>query len=219
MAFILLAYPWAVLKLDANLGTAKSKNVTLREALFNSNYNLNWLSAARLFLFASRDLWFEVPLPFYLRTPPCHALGTMCSADSDCSGGTYCGDAGLCRAVNESGQCGGVGLGRVTVGAFLALYIIVYGQMQAFTPQLVLQPLKQSPPNKWTEVLWGYLNCLPPLVMGIVTLSAPSFQVLLALSPSAPPPSRCSLPGSPLPCRDLTRTRAWAHARVGRTTK
>jgi hypothetical protein len=23
---------------------------------------------------------------------------------------------------------------------------------QAFTPQLVLGPLKQSPPNKWTEV-------------------------------------------------------------------
>ena len=42
---ILCAYPWAVMKLDSNLGTAKSKNVTLREALFNSNYNLNWLSA------------------------------------------------------------------------------------------------------------------------------------------------------------------------------
>jgi hypothetical protein len=28
-----------VLRLDANLGTAKSKNVTLRDALFNSNYN------------------------------------------------------------------------------------------------------------------------------------------------------------------------------------
>ena len=45
VAMILCAYPWAVMKLDANLGTAKSKNVTLREALFNSNYNLNWLSA------------------------------------------------------------------------------------------------------------------------------------------------------------------------------
>ena len=33
-----------------------------------------------------------------------------------------------------------------------AIYIILYGQMQAYTPQLVLNPLKQSPPNKWVEV-------------------------------------------------------------------
>jgi hypothetical protein len=49
------------------LGTAKSKNVTLRSVLFDNSSNLNRLSLARLFLFGSRDLWFEVPLPFYLR--------------------------------------------------------------------------------------------------------------------------------------------------------
>jgi hypothetical protein len=186
VVLILLAYPWAVLKLDANLGTAKSKNVTLREALFNSNYNLNWLSLARLFLFASRDLWFEVPLPFYLRSPACPGIGKLCDSGLKCGGGLYCGgnfkdtvagSQGTCMNIAQGGQCGGVGLERVTVGLFLALYIIVYGQMQAFTPQLVLQPLKQSPPNKWTEVLWGYINCLPPLTMGIVMLVAPSFKV------------------------------------------
>ena len=51
---IFLAYPWAVLKLDANLGMAKTKNVSISQALFNSNFNLNWLSAARLFLFVLR---------------------------------------------------------------------------------------------------------------------------------------------------------------------
>ena len=36
-----------------------------------NNPNLNWLSLARCFLFASRDFWFEVPLPFFLRSPSC----------------------------------------------------------------------------------------------------------------------------------------------------
>ena len=165
-----------MLRLDANLGTAKSKNVTLRDALFNSNYNLNWLSLARLFLFASRDLWFEVPLPFYLRSPPCPALGLACNATLPCGGGTLCSPIGVCENAAVGGQCGGLGLDRATVGAFLGLYIIVYGQMQAFTPQLILNPLKQSPPNKWTEVLWGYVNCLPPLMLAIIVLVAPAFQ-------------------------------------------
>ncbi|EKX49171.1 hypothetical protein GUITHDRAFT_44341, partial [Guillardia theta CCMP2712] len=150
---ILCAYPWAIIGLDSNLGTAKSKNVTLRDALFSGNHNLNWLSFARLFLFASRDLWFEVPLPFYLRAPACTRI---------------------CQNVNSG--CGGLGLARVTVGAFLAIYIILYGQMQAYTPQLVLNPLKQSPPNKWVEVLWGYLNCVPPFVLALMTLVSPEFQ-------------------------------------------
>lgn len=37
----------------------------------------------------------------------------------------------------------------------------MYGQMQAFTPQVVLIPLKQSPPNKFAEILWGFLNMVP----------------------------------------------------------
>jgi len=186
VVLILLAFPWAVVGLDSNLGTAKSKNVSLRDALFSSNYNLNWLSLARLFLFASRDLWFEVPFPFYLRSPPCNEIGKFCSMEEKCRAETVCegplfdvdiaGSTGFC--ANPTGQCGGLGLSRVTVGVFLALYIIAYGQMQAFTPQLVLGPLKQSPPNKWTEVLWGYLNCIPPLMLGVVVLAAPAFQNL-----------------------------------------
>ena len=56
------------------------------------------------------------------------------------------------------------------------MYIIVYGQMQAFTPQLVLNPLKQSPPNKYVEILWGYFNCVPPLLLGLLVLVVPFFQ-------------------------------------------
>lgn len=95
---------------------------------------------ARCFLFGSRDLWFEVPLPFFLR-------------DS-----VY-----------------GLGLERQVVGAFLAGYIILYGQTQSYTPQLVIAPLRQTPPNKYVATLWALL--LIPITLGIgfaVTLS-PAF--------------------------------------------
>jgi len=170
MGFILLAMPWAIIALDKNLGTAKNKNATLRDVFNRDNPNLNVLSIARLFLFASRDFWFEVPLPFYLRSPSCEGLGIdSCSLDSDCVTGAQCNTLeNVCENINTGGGCGGVGLERIFVGAFLGLYIIVYGQVQSWTPQLVTNPLKQTPPNKFTEMLWGVINALPTGVMAIV---------------------------------------------------
>ena len=66
-ALILAAYPWAWLGLDWSLGrSATGKGVTLRSAL-TVNARVGWLSGARCLLFASRDLWFEVTLPYFLR--------------------------------------------------------------------------------------------------------------------------------------------------------
>jgi hypothetical protein len=169
MGLVVLAIPWAVLGLDRDLGTAKKKNASWREIFVLDNRNLNWLSLARLFLFASRDFWFEVPLPFFLRSPSCEGLGEdLCMMESDCSRGAICGMEGFCQSLNAGGGCGGLGVERVIVGAFLGGYIILYGQVQSWTPQLVTGPLEQTPPNKLTEVLWGVVNCIPTLVMWIV---------------------------------------------------
>lgn len=181
MGLVLLAIPWAVIGLDRSLGTAKKENATWRQVFKWENKNLTILSVARLFLFASRDFWFEVPLPFFLRSPQCAGLGTTeCSIDSSsgadsCFNGATCvGD--VCQSINIGGGCGGVGLPRVVVGAFLGGYIILYGQVQSWTPQLVTGPLKQTPPNKLTEVFWGLINCIPTLVATIVMRWSPSFQ-------------------------------------------
>jgi len=150
MGIIALALPWAVLGLDHNLGTAKKTNATgWREVFAFDNRNLNLLSAARMFLFASRDFWFEVPLPFYLRSPGCEGLGTqVCALDSDCVRGAACfiqdGVEGICQNLQVGGGCGGLGLDRTMVGAFLGGYIILYGQVQSWTPQLVTGPLNQT---------------------------------------------------------------------------
>lgn len=177
MGFVLLAMPWAILGLDHNLGTAKKKNASLSEIFVFDNINLNWLSLARLFLFASRDFWFEVPLPFFLRSPSCDGLGEMeCIIDDDCTRGAVCGSGGFCVNINDGGGCGGLGLSKAVVGSVLGGYIILYGQVQSWTPQLVTGPLKQTPPNKLTEILWGLLNCLPTYAMWIVMTFGSAFE-------------------------------------------
>ena len=89
MGLIALALPIAALGLPSGLGTARKASAEWHEAFARSlsptpsrararaptqenakwhdvfithNPNLNWLSLARCFLFASRDFWFEVPL-------------------------------------------------------------------------------------------------------------------------------------------------------------
>ena len=176
MGLILLAMPWAILGLDKNLGMAKKKNANWKDVFPWDNTNLNYLSAARLFLFASRDFWFEVPLPFFLRSPSCQGLGqTTCLLDNDCTQAAICGLEGICENINVGGGCGGLGLPRVIVGAVLGGYIILYGQVQSWTPQLVTGPLHQTPPNKLTEVLWGFINCIPTLILAIAMMTSSSF--------------------------------------------
>ena len=54
----------SVLLLTADLGRAKRR--IGRRDLFSKSREINWLSAARIFLFAARDVWFVVGVPLYL---------------------------------------------------------------------------------------------------------------------------------------------------------
>ena len=84
------------LTLTGDLGRSKKKiKVT---ALLSKSVAINWLSAARFFLFAARDVWFVVGLPVFLSQ-----LGWSFSQ----------------------------------VGAFLALWVIGYGIVQAAVPNLL----------------------------------------------------------------------------------
>lgn len=131
LGLIFTALPLALFGLSADVGRARSRNVTLA-TLLRPAPNVRRLSLARAFLFGSRDLWFEVVLPFYLRN-----------------------------------QSQGLGWSRPTTGAALAAFIIMYGQVQSYTPQLVLSPLRQEPANKLVQVLWN----------GVLTLVAAGLAV------------------------------------------
>lgn len=54
----------ALLTIKADLGRAKTKIV--KRDLFAKTREINFLSAARIFLFASRDVWFVVGVPVFL---------------------------------------------------------------------------------------------------------------------------------------------------------
>ncbi|GMI10486.1 hypothetical protein TrVE_jg3999 [Triparma verrucosa] len=159
-----VAFPFALL-LNADLGRVRGQDLKFRDVFRLANPRLTRLSLARMFLFMSRDFWFEVPLPFYLRSPGCTGLGSACSSSSTCETNTSCLSS-ICTNNNPGGGCGGLGLEKVLVGTFLGLYIILYGQVQSWTPQLITGPLKQTPPNKLTEVMYGYINVIPTAVMG-----------------------------------------------------
>nr|VVV02915.1 hypothetical protein AW0309160_00240 [Aliivibrio wodanis] len=65
MATVLfIVFLCSVFLLDGDMGKAKSKPKFTQ--LFSKSEQINTLSAARLFLFGARDVWFVVALPIYL---------------------------------------------------------------------------------------------------------------------------------------------------------
>jgi hypothetical protein len=63
-AGLMLVLLGTVVALPSGIGKAKSK--VKFTTLFSKSAAINWLSAARLFLFSARDVWFVVGLPVFL---------------------------------------------------------------------------------------------------------------------------------------------------------
>ncbi|MBL6855539.1 MAG: organoarsenical effux MFS transporter ArsJ [Rhodobacteraceae bacterium] len=88
-------------------GLPKGSKSILFSEIFSKNNDVNYLSAARLFLFGARDVWFVVGVPIYL-------YSTVSS-----------------NFVSNNG------FAFFLVGGFLATWIILYGIIQANTPKLL----------------------------------------------------------------------------------
>src|SRR5579863_6022829 len=115
--------------LSGDLGRSKKK--VKFTTLFSKSPEINRLSAARLFLFASRDAWFVVGLPVFL---------------SQLGWSTY------------------------TVGAFLALWVIGYGIVQAAVPEM-LHLLGTRSVDGSAATTWAFLLVLVPVGL-VVALRA-----------------------------------------------
>lgn len=63
---LLIVWTISLVLLKKELGKAKSKPKF--KQIFSKNPSINYLSAARMFLFGSRDVWFVVALPVFLAT-------------------------------------------------------------------------------------------------------------------------------------------------------
>eukprot|EP00903_Cladosiphon_okamuranus_P018339 g16871.t1 len=59
-------FPLGFFGMDSDLGVSTGPSVSWN-GLFRKDHNVNVLSAARFFLFGSRDVWLEVGLPLFLR--------------------------------------------------------------------------------------------------------------------------------------------------------
>ncbi len=91
--------------------------------MFSNNRAVNLLAAARIFLFASRDVWFVVGLPVFLRSV--------------------------------------LGWSFWEVGGFMAIWVIGYGIVQAFAPQLLRRSGSREPTGLTATWLAFVLAVLP----------------------------------------------------------
>ena len=63
-AVLTLVFTGSVVSLEADMGKAKTKPKF--KQIFSKSESINILSAARMFLFGARDVWFVIALPIYL---------------------------------------------------------------------------------------------------------------------------------------------------------
>ena len=110
-----------VFSLPSEIG--RSKKRVKFTALFSKSPAINWLSAARLFLFGARDVWFVVGLPVFLT------------------------------------QLGWTNAG---VGAFIALWFIGYGIIQAFVPD-ILRSIGREKVDGPAAQHWAFILLVIPL--------------------------------------------------------
>ena len=123
----------------------KSTHKPKFKQLFSNSSEINWLSAARFFLFGSRDVWFVVALPVY--------LGSV------------------------------LGWQHAEVGAFLALWVIAYGLVQASAPKLLRRSNHHRGPDGNTSKNWIFsLAIIPACIAVALQMSVnPTLIVMLGL--------------------------------------
>lgn len=106
MAAILAIILFAVL-IAMPPGLPKGRKGAKFSEVFSKSSNVNWLSAARVFLFGARDVWFVVGIPIYF------------------------------YAVLSDGTTEGNRAAFFLIGTFMAGWIILYGVFQANAPRFL----------------------------------------------------------------------------------
>lgn len=113
-------------------GLPRGKKSAKFREVLSKNANVNRLSAARLFLFGARDTWFVVGIPIYF------------------------------YSVLSDGTPEGARAAFFQIGAFMALWIIGYGFIQALAPKLLRAKHKNVAEIVGLARLWvGILSVIP----------------------------------------------------------
>ncbi|OIP82365.1 MAG: MFS transporter [Rhodobacterales bacterium CG2_30_65_12] len=120
--------------------------------VFATDTRVNRLSVARLFLFGARDTWFVVGIPIYF------------------------------QAVLSDGTPEGAKRAFFFVGAFMALWIIAYGVVQALAPKLLGGARRSTDDITRLAVVWvGALALIPAALAAAVWIGGPWLTPVLVL--------------------------------------
>ncbi|MEO1733729.1 MAG: organoarsenical effux MFS transporter ArsJ [Pseudomonadota bacterium] len=107
--------------------------------VFSKDVNINWLSFSRVFLFGARDVWFVVGIPIYF-----YAVLSDGSPESN-------------RAA------------FFTIGIFMAVWIILYGGVQASAPKLLRAGARSEGEIVAAARGWAWaLVAVPAILAGLV---------------------------------------------------
>ena len=141
MAAVLAAILVAVL-IGMPSGLPQGRKGTKFSEVFSRDRNINWLSAARVFLFGARDVWFVVGVPVYF------------------------------YAVLSDGTEAGNRAAFFTVGSFMAIWIILYGAVQAWAPRLLRAATRPEAEIVGEARRWAVLLALVPALLAALAWAA-----------------------------------------------
>lgn len=146
MAALLLATLLAVVVLMPSGLPAGRKGVRFAQ-VFSTDPNVNWLSAARVFLFGARDVWFVVGIPIYF------------------------------YAVLSDGTTEGNRAAFFMIGTFMAVWIILYGAVQASAPRI----LRGRADLVSAAKVWAGGLAVVPAVLAVMAMGEPAPWLTVAL--------------------------------------
>lgn len=161
-----LGFDWAVIAMATVLalilaaivvamppGLPRGRKGAKFSEVFSKSANVNWLSAARVFLFGARDVWFVVGIPIYF------------------------------YAVFSDGSPEGDRAAFFLIGTFMALWIILYGAVQAAAPRILKAQSRTEGDLIHAARHWAVALLIVPATLSIATLisEAPSLWLTLTL--------------------------------------
>ena len=160
-----LGFVWAVLGMAAILavillavliampsGLPKGRKGTKFSEVFSKSANVNWLSAARVFLFGARDVWFVVGIPIYF------------------------------YAVLSDDTTEGNRTAFFLIGTFMAGWVILYGLVQANAPRILRAKTRSEHELIGSARRWAWGLVTVPVVLTCAAIAASEPQAWLTIS-------------------------------------
>lgn len=133
-------------------GLPKGRKSAKFSEVFSKSANVNLLSAARVFLFGARDVWFVVGIPIYF------------------------------YAVLSDGTEAGNRAAFFMIGSFMAIWIILYGAVQAAAPKILRAATRPEGDLISAAQIWAAMLCLVPAALTVAALLSPAPQAWLTVT-------------------------------------